>query len=195
MSLAEPRERKSHLWARHDRDHYVEEPWVSARLFDVERFVGSIYDPACGFGHIVESARRAGYISHGSDISYRGFGEEGIDFLTAAGGCDNIVTNSPFDIIRPFTEKALKIAERKVATIFPTRRLNAAGAWLQDLPLVQIWYLTPRPSMPPGHVYRELKAADKRPSGGTQDFCWLVFDKRSRAGRVEADWLHRDAPA
>ena len=43
-----PRARQSHIFDRETRDHYVEEPWCSKRLFDVEPFVGTIVDPACG---------------------------------------------------------------------------------------------------------------------------------------------------
>lgn len=190
---AETRELKAHVWAREEHEHYVEEPIVSSRLFDVEAFEGAIFDPACGFGHIVQSARARGLTADGADIVNRG--ASGLkyigNFLERTAPVANIVCNPPFDIIQEFTEHAVKLADRKVAMICPTRRLNAAGAWLQALPLVQIWYLTPRPSMPPGHVYRGLASQGKRPSGGTQDFCWLVF-QRGYAGRIEAGWLHRD---
>jgi len=54
-------------YARVD-EHYVEPHWVSERLFQEEKFTGGIYDPACGFGRIVESAIDAGHIAHGADL-------------------------------------------------------------------------------------------------------------------------------
>jgi len=66
------------------------------------------------------------------------------------------------------------------------RRLNAAH-WLRDTPLARIYLLTPRPSMPPGHVI----LAGEKPGGGSQDFCWLVFFHKHK-GPPELRWLHRD---
>lgn len=186
MTIAEPRERKSHIWARSTSDHYVEPHWVSRRLFEAERFVGDIWDPACGFGTIVLSAVDAHYCAVGSDIVDRGFGQVQ-DFLASTTPVSNIVTNPPFDIISFFTLHALKLARKKVAVIFPVARLNAAR-WLQSTPLTRVWLLTPRPSMPPGHVI----TAGEKPGGGKTDFCWLVFE-HGHIGPAQIGWLRRDA--
>jgi hypothetical protein len=53
------------IFAREESDHYVEPAWCSARLFQVERFEGSIVDPACGWGTIVIEAMKAGYSAVG----------------------------------------------------------------------------------------------------------------------------------
>jgi hypothetical protein len=45
----------------------------------------------------------------------------------------------------------LELVPGKIAMIWLARRLNAAR-WLQDTPLARVYLLTPRPSMPPGHV-------------------------------------------
>src|SRR5215831_7367744 len=70
--------------------------------------------------------------------------------------------------------------------IWLTRRLNAAR-WLAETPLARVYLLTPRPSMPPGQVI----LAGEKPGGGTQDFCWLVFDHAYK-GPPALHWLHRD---
>jgi hypothetical protein len=54
-------------------------------------------------------------------------------------------------------------------------------------PLRRVWLLTPRPSMPPGHVI----AAGETPGGGKMDFCWLVFEHQL-SGIPQIGWLHRD---
>jgi hypothetical protein len=92
-------------------------------------------------------------------------------FLKCGDTLDNVVSNPPFDIFRPFAERALKLARFKVAMIWLVRTLPAAR-WLQDTPLARILLLTPRPSMPPGHVI----ARGEKPGGGKQDFCWLIWD-------------------
>ena len=184
-----PRARQSHIFDRETHDHYVEEPWCSKRLFDVEPFVGTIVDPACGWGTIVTEALSAGYCAAGSDLVHRGWDSTRTpsDFLASTIVFDNIVTNPPFDISEEFITHAVAHARRKVAAIYPVRRLPVAGRWLSRLPLARIWLLTPRPSMPTGDY---IKAGGKV-GGGKQDFCWLVFD-HDHEGPTVVLWLHRD---
>lgn len=177
----------SHIWQREQHEHYVEPEWCSLRLFEVERFDGTIDDPACGFGRIPEAARAAGYRVRARDIVDRGYpGCEVADFFASGDTLDNTVSNPPFDIFREFALHALKCSRRKVALIWLVRTLPAAR-WLKATPLARILYLTPRPSMPPGHVI----ARGEKPGGGKQDFCWLIWDK-DYEGPATADWLHRD---
>ena len=55
-----------------------------------------------------------------------------------------------------------------------------------NAPLVRVYLLTPRPSMPPGQVI----AASEKPSGVFQDFVWLVFE-RIHVGPADLRWLYR----
>ena len=169
-----------------ENEHFVEPSWVSERLFDEERFIGTIYDPACGFGHIVISALKAGHAAYGSDITHRGWDSTPQDFMRHRDMHDNLVFNPPFDDIEGFVEHALARARRKVAFIIPTARLNAAR-WLRCMPLQRIWLLTPRPSMPPGHVI----TSGGKITGGKSDYAWAVLEHGYR-GKPELRWLHRD---
>jgi hypothetical protein len=181
----------SHRWERETHEHYVEPLWCSQRLFQTVPFEGSIWDPACGFGRIPYNAYRAGHRDiFATDVVARGDGcRKEMNFLTADPvhyGAANIISNPPFDIFKEFALHALKLADRKVALIWLVRTLPAAH-WLRDTPLAQILFLTPRPSMPPGHVI----SAGEKPGGGKQDFCWLVWDLQHK-GDATAGWLHRD---
>jgi hypothetical protein len=184
---------QSHRWHREEHEHYVEPEWCSRRLFDVERFEGAIWDPACGFGRIPQAAIAAGHITAATDIVDRGYYGNSFfgirDFIGCDERWDNIVSNPPFDIFRPFAETALRVARRKVALIWLTRTLPAAR-WLQDTPLAKVLLLTPRPSMPPGYVI----ASGGKPGGGKQDFCWLIWD-HAHKGAPTIGWLHRDGAA
>jgi hypothetical protein len=42
--------------------------------------------------------------------------------------------------------------------------------------------------MPPGSWIE----AGNKPGGGSQDFCWLVFNKRTPPIAPRMRWLHRD---
>lgn len=189
--------KNAHIFEREAHEHYVEPEWTSRRLFEVERFDGPIWDPCCGFGRIPEAARAAGHFIRASDIVDRGYdphpdmpgGTKVVkDFFDCALGCKNIVCNPPFDIFEKFVVHALAMSTHKVAMIWLVPRLNAAR-WLQGTPLARIYLLTPRPSMPPGYTI----TAGQKPGGGTQDFCWLVWD-RAHSGPPSMHWLHRNKP-
>ena len=184
--------RKAHIFEKAADGWYVEPEWCSARLFQVERFNGPIFDPACGGGNVLRSALAAGFEAVGTDVVDRPGRPEGTrfiqrDFLTGDPPVSPgaVVTNPPFDQFREFVERAIDVAPN-VAILSLHRRLPAAR-WLQRLPLTAIYLLTPRPSMPPG----EWIAAGNKPGGGTQDFCWLVFERTA----PWMLWLDRDGGA
>jgi hypothetical protein len=176
----------AHTFEREEHEHYCDPLWCSKRLFDVEKFDGAIWDPCCGFGTIPQEADAAGYMATGSDIVDRGYGCVS-DFLATYTFFDNVVCNPPYNIFKQFATHALDVTRHKIAMLWIVPRLNAAG-WLQDTPLARVWLLTPRPSMPPGHVI----SAGGKATGGTQDFCWLVWDK-THTGAPTIGWLRRDA--
>jgi hypothetical protein len=178
------RRRRSHIFEREDNDFYVEPQWCSTRLFEVEKFVGKVWDPAAGIGRIKAAAELRVELS---DICPRVSGILQHDFLRPTFLlADNIVTNPPFDLSRQFAEQALRLATRKVAMIFPTRRLNAAS-WLEVTPLARVWLMTPRPSMGPGRL--ALQGIEAR--GDTKDYCWLVWIM-GHEETPQIKWLRRD---
>ena len=206
MKPTETKSRSAKVWKYHDESWYVEEPWVSDALFKAIPFRGIIFDIACGRGNIVRSARANGLIASGFDIVKRWpeavapidsldrvLMKERIDEITAKiSGLANIVTNPPFDRVEEFVAAGLDYLGpyAKMATVFPARRLNAAGKWLRKTPLTHVLYITPRPSMPPGELFEELEAAGKRPSGGQHDFAWLVWQQGAQFSPTLA-WLHK----
>jgi hypothetical protein len=185
---SETREKKARVWARDGLDFYVEPEAASAALFRAERFVGDIYDPACGGGNIVRSALAAGYGAHGSDIRRRTteswFTRE-IDFLNEplAQASANVVTNPPFFRgvgTEQFIRRALAFTTGKVA-IFTSIKFLAGAARTTgiytEFPPSRVWILAPRPSCPPG----EYLAAGGKASGGTEDWIWLVWSRDTAA--------------
>jgi hypothetical protein len=178
----------AHIWAKEEHGFYIEPQWCSERLFKVKKFDGAIWDPACGIGRVAEAARRAGYRTIATDMIDRGYPrlDTCVDFLCCESSrAQNIVCNPPFDICDQFVRRALHLAGGKVAMIWLARRLNAAR-WLANTPLARVYLLTPRPSMPPGQVI----VASEKPSGSSQDFGWLVFE-RSHVGPADLRWLYR----
>src|SRR6202043_3412451 len=173
------RKRDSHLWERHPEDWYVEPDWCDDGLFHAEKFEGLVYDPACGMGRIVQAAERAGLRAIGSDLVDRG-GYPTADFLTAASWApDNIVSNPPYGYIpkicEQFVYQALLLAKRKVAMLLPSAWIqgDARSRWLEQLPIKTVYFICPRPSMPPGPVIM----AGVEPSNGTSDYAYFVWER------------------
>src|SRR5262249_55257460 len=63
----------AHIWRKEPTGCYAEPTWVSQRLFEVEKFSGTVWDPACGLARIPEAARAAGYAAFASDLVDRGY--------------------------------------------------------------------------------------------------------------------------
>lgn len=183
--MTESRPVNKHIWTRADDEWYPEPEECTRALFDCERFVGNIWDPACGGGNIIRASSACGYEGRcvGSDIKKRDgcadwfVGEH--DFLTWADPslAENLIFNPPFGrgvLAEAFIRKALDVAVGKVAVFVDQRFLagsrRASGLWT-DHPPDRIWMITPRPSCPPGSY---LEAGGKA-AGGTADYVWLVW--------------------
>jgi hypothetical protein len=187
MSVGIEKTRQSHIWKRQGEDWYQERCGSRSVFSMSSRSVGVslIRVPAVGTSFVRQ--RRPDTTPSIWDIADRGcpLRWQG-DFLTRATQYPNIICNPPFDRAREFADHALKIAQHKVAMIFPTARLNAAR-WLEDTPLARIWMLTPRPSMPPG----ETILRGEKPGGGKTDYVWLIWDQAHK-GPASVSWLRRD---
>lgn len=193
------RKRDSNLWVREKNDWYVEPLWCSQRLFEEEQFTGGVLDPACGGGNILQSASAAGLAVRGFDVEHRGhdFPFRLCDWLTFSGDAfDNIVSNPPFGLCddrkskrHPFVEKCLEWSCRKVALLMPANWVQGdqRSRWLQTTPLRRVWFISPRPSMPPGQVL----AAGLKPGNGTTDYAWFVWE-HGYEGAPEIRWLRRE---
>lgn len=187
------RKRESRLWTRQPEDWYIEPEWCSARLFAVEAFSGDVFDPACGSGRIVRSAVAAGLNAYGADVVDR---KPEIDrfqvqdfFRDLGHDHDNIVSNPPFGVAEKFVERALRLTARKTAMLLPANWVQGdkRSRWLEKTPLRRVYFLTPRPSMPPGHIV----AAGDKPGNGTTDYAWFVW-LQGYDGAPEVRWLRRE---
>ncbi|MBI1234742.1 MAG: hypothetical protein GC208_09600 [Alphaproteobacteria bacterium] len=194
--------KQAHVWERDELDWYVEPKAATKALLTVERFVGPVLDPSCGQGNIVETLRAHGYMAAGTDIKRRTdaawfLGE--IDFLARVPGeieCPdfpNFVMNPPFFKAKgaeAFIRRALEFASGKVCAFVDIKFLagaKRAEGLFNEFPPARIWIITPRVSCPPGHVLVDGGKA----SGGTADWCWLVWDQTAPANGTSLDWLRK----
>lgn len=181
-------------WVREPNDWYVEEEWCGRRLFEVEKFDGRVLDPACGMGRLVKAARAAGLDAEGSDLHRReNFRGKHCDFFASTKPVANIVSNPPFKFALAFITLSLALATRKVALLLPAGYVHAdwRSGLLERTPLRCIWLLSPRPSMPPGHVTLAARESGMSIGNGSTDYAWLIWEQ-GYVGPWETRVLRRD---
>lgn len=67
----------------------------------------TIYEPACGFGHMAKAWQMNGYKVVASDLFDYGYGEPGLNFIYSSfKDYDWLITNPPFSLAHDFIEKA-----------------------------------------------------------------------------------------
>ena len=188
-----PSPKRAHVWDRDFLDWYIEPEACTDALLRAERFVGHVWDPACGQGNVLRACLRAGMVVSGGDIVERGMRVEVADFLTCLPRqAQNIITNPPFYRAKgteAFIRRALALASGKVAIFADLKFLagagRAKGLFVEQRPH-RVWVMYPRPSCPPGTFLADGGTA----SGGTADWCWLVWSMTEpRAVRTEIGWL------
>ncbi len=182
----------AHIWDRDPHDWYVEPPECSLAFLDHNQYAANelIWDPACGLGRIVQSAKLLGLNAIGSDLVSRSEDCEFVaDFLSSDNrySAKHIVSNPPFGIAEQFVQRALEIVPEggTVAMLLPlvwASGFSTKREWLPRSPLASMQVMSPRPSMPPGRVI----LAGEKPGNGTKDFAWFQWKK----GRVATPELH-----
>lgn len=96
-------------------DDYPTEPGWTKVLLERVNFHGTILEPACGAGWMVQELQ-----SHGHEVVYSDLERDGVDFLAYDGPqVENVVTNPPYKFLDQFAAKALEVATDKVAMLLP----------------------------------------------------------------------------
>lgn len=100
---------------RQQHDYYATEPKAVELLLAEETFASTIWECACGEGHLSKAIEKAGYSVISTDLIYRGFGYPmSVDFLsTKSEGCfsGDIITNPPYKYALEFVEQALRVVK------------------------------------------------------------------------------------
>lgn len=106
---------------REINDYYATEPKAVRLLLEVEQFAPTIWECACGAGHLSEEIKAHNYDVISSDLIDRKYGEV-MDFLEFSTPLDNgidIITNPPYSKAAEFVEHALDIlADGQKAAFF-----------------------------------------------------------------------------
>jgi len=165
-----------HIPRRIPNEFYPTPPEATRALLSVERFDGSIWEPACGEGAIASVLMDAGHKVVSTDLVEYGFGISGVDFLKELRPrATHIVTNPPYGsgLADAFVEQALRFTRDTGGTV--AMLLNLAS--LCHKMRTQWWR-----QRAPARIYAVddlccWPADFERPAPKihTQRYCWMVW--------------------
>jgi hypothetical protein len=164
-------------------DFFPTPAWATYALIDNEKFSGEIWESACGNGAMSRVLDKTGCTVTSSDLYERGFGETGIDFLTAKKQSDNIITNPPYNSAEGFVAAGLNKAKRKFALLLRLAFLegaNRANTIFSRNPPNRVWVFSERITFYPEGAIRK--------GTGTTAYAWFVWD-RSAPPSTELKWF------
>lgn len=167
-------------WERKPADFYATPEECTQALIDALALPKGtlIREPACGDGKLSRVLKLAGMEVISSDLHYRGYGEQGIDFLTAdkMGSAAWTMTNPPFNLAEEFIRKALTQTPN-VAMLLKSNYWHAGRC----LSLFE----THRPTMEYRLCWRPAFLKDERGNNPLMDVSWVIW--RAVAGG-QAGW-------
>ena len=97
---------------RQSEDYYATDPKAVELLLNVEAFNKTVWEPACGGGHISKVLEAHGYDVISTDLVYRGYGNtESVNFLLSSlpDFDGDIITNPPYKYALDFVQHALDV--------------------------------------------------------------------------------------
>lgn len=105
---------------RQEHDYYATDPIAIKMLKQTPFFDGvkSVWEPACGGGHLANAIKELGYPVYATDLYDYGYenAKTGIDFLTtSATDADAIITNPPYKYALEFCQHCADIGVPKFA--------------------------------------------------------------------------------
>lgn len=172
-------------------EFYPTPPSATRALLSVESFDGSIWEPACGEGHISKVLEAAGYQVVSSDLTdCWGYGERRKDFLrTWTNPAKHIVTNPPYGrgLADAFASHALRLTKETGGTVAMLLAIQSLASpfrhafWTAHPPAV-IYALDECQCWPYGDPSRATTAI------GKQRYVWVVW-KPSHIGPTAFRWL------
>ena len=164
-------------------DFYPTPEWATYALIDNEKFVGEIWESACGDGAMSKVLLKTGNEVISSDLFDRGYGEAGVDFCNADRETENIVTNPPFHSAEAFVHSGIKRTKSKFALLLRLAFLESVSRQktiFSVCPPSRVWVFSERITFYP------MGAVKK--GSGTTAYAWFVWD-HAHHGPTELKWL------
>lgn len=156
---------------REKDDFYPTPPEGTQSLLAVEKFIGPIWEPACGQGHMSCELIKHGYEVVSTDLVDRGFGESRVDFLMEyKPRAPNIITNPPFKMATDFIKKSLDLTSGKVAMLMRLQALEGIerSEIFRSSPLARVHVFSKRLTL-----YRN---GENTGGSGMMALAWFVWE-------------------
>jgi len=96
---------------RNATDYYPTPENVTLALANRLQLKGvTVWEPACGAGHMARALQQCGAHVVASELHHQGYGIGGVDFLSAdpPADCEWIITNPPFRLAEQFIERCIQ---------------------------------------------------------------------------------------
>ena len=146
----------------------------------------TIWEPACGEGHLSKVLEKKGYNVYSSDLIARGYGWES-DFLQTKVSNLNIdiLTNPPYKYAKEFVEKALEIQDNGYYTIMFLKIQFLEGQARKEL----------FKKYPPKYIYVNSKRQTcyingdmSKKMSSASCYCWFIWQKEWK-GEPVIRWI------
>lgn len=178
---------------REQDDYYPTPPGATRALLSKEGFSASIYEPACGAGHMARVLEEY-HTVRCADIQNRGYPDQELgDFLTCKSifPGEDIVTNPPFKLATQFAQHAVAlVAPHRGKVALFCRLMFMEGVRRKSFlekHLTRVWVFSDRVPIQRGRLAR---SEDK---GKMVPFAWFVFDTAIQNKHPTIGWvLFRD---
>lgn len=173
---------------REINDYYATEPKAVKLLLELEKIDGTIWECACGEGHLSKEMERLGYDVISTDLVWRGYGDGVYDFLDSknTGKTNfNIITNPPFIVANDFIKKGIEVLGKgkKMALFLPIRYLEGKtrGDIFKDYPPYRIYISRSRLMTAKNGNFNDVHSA--------VGYAWFVW-RDGYKGKTELTWFN-----
>lgn len=172
-------------YEREQHDFYATDPETLEPLLRKVTFAHSIWEPACGLGHLSMRLKDHGFNVKESDIINR-IGNDTIDFLKYDGKfIGDIITNPPYSKAKEFCEKALEVIPEgnKVAMFLKLTFLEGKSrrAFFERNPPFWVYVFSERQKCAMNGDFDKLK-------GSAIAYAWFVWVKGYK-GAPNIEWI------
>lgn len=161
---------------RHKSDFYQTPYCLTNLLLEKEDLIGSVLEPACGYGAIVKCLPRC-------DKCY----DIGFNFFNETESFGTVITNPPFSLAKEFILKAKEVANNKIMFLLPLSYLHGKERYDiiysdRDFPLKKVYVFTRYP------LLEDTVREDGKHKTGMMVYAWFVWEKGYK-GNPEIAWL------
>lgn len=170
-------------------DYYATEPKAAELLLEQEEFHHTIWECACGEGHLAKVFEAHGHEVISTDLVYRGYGDpEPLDFLneTIDDFEGDVITNPPYKFALEFVQRALDSIKpgRKVVMFLKLQFLEGKSRknFFQITPPRRVYVSSSRLKCAKNGEFESI-------SSSAVAYAWFVWEK-GYIGETVVKWIN-----